>query len=142
MKRVRRMGKKTYTVQWTPDITTTTGNGSISIGTPTGGGTDVSNLVPRLPRCSCCQFCPFTDGAIYTSLPAQVKCTLTDEFHFCDDTHCDVKEKVIPIEWVKNYLHELETISKDNLDLGEDGYFGEVVAIENMLSAWEKENDR
>lgn len=47
----------------------------------------------------------------------------------------------IPIEWIKNYLHEREIISKDNLDLGEDGYFGEVIAIENMLYAWEKENE-
>lgn len=47
----------------------------------------------------------------------------------------------IPIEWIKKYLHELELISKDNLDLGEDGYFEDVVAIENMLYAWEKENE-
>lgn len=49
--------------------------------------------------------------------------------------------EAIPIEWIKKYLHKLEIISKDNLDLGEDGYFGDVVAIENMLYAWEKENE-
>ena len=128
------MSKKTYTVQWTPDIAVTAGNGSVSIGAPTGGGTDVSTLVPRLPRCSCCQFCPFTDGAIYTSLPAQVKCILTDEFHFCDDTHCDVKEKVIPIKWIKSKIDAI-------LDSYPDGN-EETEILCKLLYECEKENDR
>lgn len=127
------MSKKNYEVQWTPDITITAGNGSVSIDTPMGNGISISNLVPIVPRCSCCQFCPFTDGAIYTSFPAQVKCTLTNEFHFCGDTHCDVKEKVIPIEWIKEYVDKyslLGIISK------------EYEVLYAMLEDWEEENEK
>lgn len=36
------MGKKNYTVQWTPDITVTAGNGSISVADTKTGGTDTT----------------------------------------------------------------------------------------------------
>lgn len=79
-----------------------------------------------------------------------IKNPYTNQSISCDDIRFDFLQmidrektvKAISIEWVKKYLHELETISKDNLDLGEDGYFGDIVAIENMLSAWEKENEQ
>ena len=82
---------------------------------------------------SCCQFCPFTDGAIYTSLPAQVKCTLTDEFHLCDDTHCDVKKKVIPIEWIRKYINSIGGSNKVTWLHKEH--------LKTMLKDWEKENE-
>lgn len=105
---------------------TTAGNGSVPIDTPIGSGTSVPTLVSR---CSCCQFCPFTDGAIYTSLPAQIKCTLTDEFHFCDDTHCDVKEKLIPIEWIKEWEQK------------DENFFLYMGLTKKLIEDWEKENE-
>ena len=47
----------------------------------------------------------------------------------------------IPVEWIRKYIDELLVISKDNLDLGEDGYFSEIVTIEDMLEDWRKENE-
>lgn len=116
-----------FNIDWARKTTITAGNGSVSIDTPIGSGTNVSNLVPR---CNCCQFCPFTDGAIYTSLPAQIKCTLTDEFHFCDDTHCDVKEKVISIEWLRIWEEKHKN----------DPCYCNFVTDE-ILADWEKENE-
>lgn len=37
-----------------------------------------------------CGSCPHTDGNCYTSSPPQVKCTLTDKFHYYNDD-CDVE---------------------------------------------------
>lgn len=37
-----------------------------------------------------CQFCEHTDGCEYTSLPPQIKCTITGEFHF-KDHECDIE---------------------------------------------------
>ena len=48
--------------------------------------------------------------------------------------------KAIPIEWIKKYLSRLEIISKDNIELGEEGYYNEIITIEKLLSNWEKEN--
>ena len=147
------MNKKNYEVQWTPDITITAGNGSVSIDTPMGNGISVSNLVHIVPRCSCCQFCPFTDGAIYTSFPAQVKCTLTNEFHFCGDTHCNVKEKVISIEWIKQWVANIKNNPRYKNeyieDLGEISKIvyrhGKVVlpipCVSDMLKDWENERE-
>ena len=59
---------------------------------------------------------------------------------YLNDLYRNYGVEAIPVEWVKKYLHKLRIISKDNVDLGEEGFFGEVVAIENMLYAWEKEN--
>ena len=35
-----------------------------------------------------CGSCHYTDGCCYTSLPPQVKCTITNKFHYYDDI-CD-----------------------------------------------------
>ena len=133
-------------VNYVPGMAATTaGNGSVSIDTPMGSGTNVPNLVLRY---SCCQFCPFTDGQVYLSLPAKVKCTLTDEFHFCDDTHCDVREKTIPIEWLKNKRDELEKeyhdlfhIHTDEAKSNQLWVLNDLYAFKTVLRYWEKENE-
>ena len=38
-----------------------------------------------------CANCEYNDGIVYTSLPPQYKCTLTNKFHFGDD-RCDADE--------------------------------------------------
>lgn len=37
-----------------------------------------------------CANCQYNDGVIYTSMPPQYKCTITNEFHHNNDK-CDVK---------------------------------------------------
>lgn len=37
-----------------------------------------------------CQFCEHTDGCEYTSIPPQIKCTITNKFHYYND-ECDVE---------------------------------------------------
>ena len=37
-----------------------------------------------------CGTCPNTDGACYTSIPPQIKCALTNKFHYYNDD-CDVE---------------------------------------------------
>lgn len=36
-----------------------------------------------------CGECNYTDGVVYTSLPPQVKCTITNKYHLCDHV-CEV----------------------------------------------------
>ena len=38
-----------------------------------------------------CANCEYNDGIVYTSLPPQYKCTLTNKFHFGGDK-CDADE--------------------------------------------------
>lgn len=38
-----------------------------------------------------CDTCPYTDGAVYTSLPPKCKCTITNNFHYFGDA-CDCEE--------------------------------------------------
>ena len=38
-----------------------------------------------------CGSCSYTDGCCYTSMPPQVKCTITGEFHYYDD-ECNCEE--------------------------------------------------
>lgn len=38
-----------------------------------------------------CGTCPYTDGAVYTSLPPKCKCTITNNFHYFGDA-CDCEE--------------------------------------------------
>lgn len=79
------------------------------------------------------------DKVIVTRYDYEKPLTLKERLYRLLDNQPTVE--AIPIEWIKNYLHELEIISKDNLDLGEDGYFSEIVTIEDMLAEWEKENE-
>lgn len=37
-----------------------------------------------------CAYCIYNDGAVYTSVPPQYKCTITNEFHFGLD-NCNVE---------------------------------------------------
>lgn len=37
-----------------------------------------------------CQFCEHTDGCEYTSIPPQIKCTITNKFHYYND-ECDIE---------------------------------------------------
>ena len=53
-----------------------------------------------------CGQCEYTDGLIYTSLPAQVKCTITNKFRFQND-YCNIKFKPIKYgEWVPVHMSE------------------------------------
>ena len=61
-----------------------------------------------------------------------------DAFYF--KLKSEAMKNAIPIEWIKKYLSRLEIISKDNIELGEEGYYNEVITIEKLLSNWEKEN--
>ena len=56
----------------------------------------------------CCN-CPFTDGLCYTSMPPQVKCTITNEFHFYGD-ECNCVEAYV------NKEAELEQLKVKYLD--------------------------
>lgn len=48
-----------------------------------------------------CGNCEHTDGCVYTSFPPQVKCTITGEYHFCNDS-CDINWRpVVHGEWIK-----------------------------------------
>ena len=38
-----------------------------------------------------CDTCPYTDGAVYTSMPPKCKCTITNNFHYFGDA-CDCEE--------------------------------------------------
>ena len=141
------MSKKNYEVKWTPNITVTAGSGSISVSETKTGGTDTATT----------KIYPYTDNFKTVTEPiTTIRVTRDDNnnTNVSYSTICGYKFTealrildehrfglYIPIEWIKKYLHELVIISKDNLDLGEDGYFDEVVAIENMLSVWWKEND-
>lgn len=47
-----------------------------------------------------CGNCEHTDGCVYTSFPPQVKCTITGEYHFCNDS-CDINWRpVVHGEWI------------------------------------------
>lgn len=49
-----------------------------------------------------CAYCQYNDGAVYTSIPPQYKCTITGKFHF-DTDDCDVEFK--PVKhgyWIKH----------------------------------------
>ena len=75
-----------------------------------------------------CQFCPFAEALIYLSLPPKTRCTLTGSFHRCDNTECDAKRKMIPIEWIRQWCNKSEnTYSKAD--------------VIEMLNDWEKENE-
>ena len=52
-----------------------------------------------------CANCQYNDGMVYTSMPPQYKCTITNEFHHNNDK-CDVE--FTPIKhghWVKSLDH-------------------------------------
>ena len=56
-----------------------------------------------------CGGCPYTDGMVYTSLPPKVKCTITGEFHYYEDScNCeDIKGTIIEEqEHIKKLLSE------------------------------------
>lgn len=72
--------------------------------------------------------------------PQDVHFSLLDVRSNIDSPEYEVE--AIPIEWLKSYVQKLETRLKDNLDLGEDGPTREIVAIEDMLDEWEKENEQ
>lgn len=81
-----------------------------------------------------CQFCPFAEASIY--LPPKTRCTLTGRFHRCDNTECDVKRKMIPIDWIKRYASEKS--AHDEMDCY--WHFWEEDVLK-MIDAWEKENE-
>lgn len=57
-----------------------------------------------------CDGCNYTDGMVYTSLPPQIKCTITNKYHPCNYV-CDVD--FVPVvrckdcQWlgIKDYLY-------------------------------------
>ena len=52
-----------------------------------------------------CGSCPFTDGLCYTSSPPQVKCNITNEFHYYND-ECNC------IEHMQSQKEELDFVKK------------------------------
>lgn len=74
-----------------------------------------------------CQFCPFAEALIYLSLPPKTRCTLTGSFHRCDNTECDAKRKMIPIEWIEEW--------------GWKNGMSESMSLRVMIDDWEKENE-
>ena len=139
------MSKKNYTVQWARDTTVTAGNGSISIADTKTGGTDTAtiynNTVYGAGEYEWPAYSIGEQNSLHINLSDELRSELVRIVKEISLEAFHPKSDSIPIEWIRKYLHKLEIISKDNLDLGEDGYFGDVVAIENMLYAWEKENE-
>lgn len=95
-----------------------------------------------------CQFCPFTDGVSYLSLPPKIKCTLTNEYYDCSDTECHAKKKMIPIEWVRQYIEDhtqyMINPQYEGCEFTEPpiDYMVKIYPhqVETMLKKWEKEN--
>ena len=52
-----------------------------------------------------CGTCPHTDGCCYASMPPQVKCTITNEYHLYDDA-CNCPEARASIDNAKKRLEE------------------------------------
>jgi len=50
-----------------------------------------------------CNSCEYTDNLMYTSLPPQVKCTITGEFHYLSEK-CNVKFEPVRLgRWEDTY---------------------------------------
>lgn len=66
-----------------------------------------------------CGSCPFTDGLCYTSLPPQVRCNITNEFHYYSD-ECNCIERMQSqkeeLDFVKKKLSEPGTLMAINYD--------------------------
>lgn len=58
-----------------------------------------------------CRYCPFNDGMIYTSYPPKYRCTITNEYHFGDET-CNVNVPKM-INDLKKENEFLKTIEKE-----------------------------
>lgn len=56
-----------------------------------------------------CGNCVYTDGCVYTSLPPQVKCIITGEFHYYND-ECNCKDirdsKAAELEHIQKMISE------------------------------------
>ena len=138
------MGKKTYTVQWTPDITVTAGNGSISVADTKTGGTDTTTTTVY----------PYTDNfktVVSYEMPDHLEGYGFNEskmeYKFTDDFKEALKKviketvleevvydsekevKAIPIEWIKNWF---------NPKYANTVYYS---LLRDMIKDWEKENE-
>ena len=66
-----------------------------------------------------CGSCPFTDGLCYASMPPQVKCSITNEFHYYSN-ECDCIERMQSqkeeLDFVKKKLSEPSPLMIINYD--------------------------
>lgn len=56
-----------------------------------------------------CRYCPFNDKMVYTSYPPKYKCTITDEYHFGDETcNLDVPKMIDDLTKENEFLKTVE----------------------------------
>jgi hypothetical protein len=97
-----------------------------------------------------CGVCPFTDNLCYCSMPPQVKCTITNEFHYYSD-ECNCLEAMASrkaeLDFVLEKLNEtgpLMAINYDGPDAPSVSFSGEDVAkaYDNLLASNPADNNK